>query len=69
MNKKDNVFYQNRKAIQSICKRDNCDVSVGTSKFIQEARLSGYQSDLAEWQALCREYMRDKKLTLADLFK
>lgn len=69
MNKKDNVFYQNRKTIQAICKRDDCDVGVGTSKFIQEAKLADYRNDLDAWQALCREYMADKKLTLADLFK
>ena len=45
MNKKENVFYQNRKAIQAICQRDNCDVGVGTSKFIHEAQLTGYHAD------------------------
>lgn len=69
MNKKENVFYQNRKAIQAICKRDACDVGVGTSKFIQEAKLTDYRDDLDAWQALCREYMADKKRTLADLFR
>lgn len=69
MNKKENVFYQNRKAIQAICQRDNCDVGVGTSKFIHEAQLTGYHADLDDWQALCRAYMMDKQRTLADLFR
>lgn len=69
MNKKENVFYQNRKAIQAICKRDACDVGVGTSKFIQDANLEGYRDDLDAWQALCRVYMNDKQRTLADLFQ
>ncbi|MCI8414924.1 MAG: hypothetical protein HFF00_04765 [Ruminiclostridium sp.] len=69
MNKENNVFYQNRKAIQAICQRDNCDVSVGTSKFIHEAQLTGYHADLDDWQALCRAYMMDKQRTLADLFR
>ena len=35
-----NVFWQNRKAIQAICKRDNVDVDVATRKFIHEAKLT-----------------------------
>jgi len=69
VNKKENVFYQNRKTIQAICKRDACDVGVGTSKFIHEAQLTGYHADLDDWQALCRAYMMDKQRTLADLFR
>lgn len=69
MSKKDNLFYQKRKAIQAICQRDNRDVGVGTSKFIHEAQLTGYHEDLDAWQALCRAYMKDKQRTLADLFQ
>lgn len=64
-----NVFWQNRKAIQAICKRDNVDVDTATHKFIHEAKLTGYGDDLADWQMECRKYMRDKNRTLADLFR
>ena len=64
-----NVFWQNRKAIQAICKRDNVDVDVATRKFIHEAKLTDYGDDWADWQMECRKYMKAKDKTLADLFR
>lgn len=66
---KDNVFYQNRKAIQAICKQRNVDVNTGTRMFLFDAKLSGYPADLAEWDQACIEYARAKDKTLADLFR
>lgn len=66
---KNNVFYQNRKAIEALCNLHNVDVSVGTRMFVQEAKLEDYREDLDAWEAECRKYMADNEKTLADLFK
>lgn len=66
---KDNVFYQNRKAIEKICNESHCDVSTATRMWAHRNGQDNNRHAMNEWDQECIKYMRDPKLTLADLFK
>ena len=64
-----NRFYNARKEIKAISEKHNVTVDVATQMYIQEHKLTDCNAELAAWTAECNRYMRDKTLTLADLFR
>lgn len=66
---KDNVFYQNRKAIEKICNEAHCEVGTATRMWAKDNGHANDREAMNEWDQACIKYMRDSKLTLADLFK
>ena len=64
---KENVFIKNSKAIQEICYRDYCDISVGAAKWRHEHPdaydLKTYSEELKEFINVCN------KITLNELVK
>lgn len=65
----DNVFYQNRKAIEKISNESHCEVGTATRMWAKRHGHENNRQALDEWDQACIKYMRDPKLTLADLFK
>ena len=64
-----NRFYNNRMEIKRLAEERHVTVDVATQIYITEHDLRGYRQELTTWTNLCTKYMRDSKLTLADLFR
>lgn len=64
-----NIFYKNRMAIKAICDERGVDAGVGTIMWAKENGVDTHGEAIEAWKALMVKYQRDKKLTLADLFK
>lgn len=64
---KENVFIKNAKAIQEICYRDDCDITVGAAKWRHENPdaydIKTYSEELQEFIKVCNE------ITLNELVK
>lgn len=65
---KENIFYKNRMKIKEISEKQHVDAGIATSIFANEAGIKN-PAAVNEWQEIMKMYQRDKKLTLADLFK
>ena len=69
MDRATNRFYLNRKEIAKISERENVDVTIAARMLASEKHWTGCVAELNAWDQECIKYARDKKLTLADLFK
>ena len=69
MNRETNRFYLHRKEIQKISNDEQVDVTIAARMLASQKKWTGYIGELNDWDQECIKYVRDKKLTLADLFK
>lgn len=63
---KENIFYQNRKAIAAISHECGVDMGVATGMWASENDIKDTDAR-NEWQSMMTYYQRHKTLTLADL--
>lgn len=69
MSIENNVFYQNRMKIKTLCEENGVDAGVGTDMLRASGEIKYTTVELQEWKEEMVKYMRHKTLTLADLFK